>query len=438
MDAIINLKNALPRLNSVASLGKKVRLYIILVFAILLMAAPSPSLAEQPRDGEWGAVAAEVEGALDEAAGYYRGGDAGRAKRMVTAAYFDLFEESGMEQAVSLHISDRRKSELEGLFGALRSAMTAGDEVALVQAKVTGLAEALKEAAGELDGKGGSGGAAVIALFLNSLLIILREGLEAILVIAAITTYLVKSGNGNRVRTVYLGAVVAIVMSIATALLFAFLIEVSGEAREAIEGIVMLMATAVLFYVSYWLISKAEAARWNAYIKAKVDASVGRGAATALFFAALLAVYREGAETILFYQALYSGAAGVGAGAFAVTAGLVLGSLLLVGVFMLVRYGAMKVPMGPFFIVTSALMYYLAFTFAGKGVRELQEANWVDASYVEWLPTIDLMGIYPTVEGVALQSALLFALIGSLVYIKLLKKPVSEGILNEEGASGNV
>ena len=431
METKINLKSG-------ASLGKQVRLLIIMALLTLLMAAPSPSLAELPGDGEWGAVAVSIEGSLDEALRLYGGGETERAKRAVTASYFDLFEESGMELAVSLHISDKRKSEIEGLFGALRSAIKSGEETAAVHSRAAVLTEALRTAAHELDGKGGTGGAAVIALFLNSLLIILREGLEAILVIAAITTYLVKSGNGDRVRTVYLGAVVAIVMSVATALLFAFLIEVSGEAREAIEGVVMLMATAVLFYVSYWLISKAEAARWNAYIKAKVDASVGRGAATALFFAALLAVYREGAETILFYQALYSGAAGVGAGAFAVTAGLVLGSLLLVGVFMLVRYGAMKVPMGPFFIVTSALMYYLAFTFAGKGVRELQEAGWIDASYVEWLPTINLMGIYPTVEGVALQSALLFALIGSLVYIKLWKRSAQGSLLDGEGANGSI
>ena len=409
-------------------------LYIITccVVGLLLFIASSQDQAFATEAGDWDGVSSELDTAISNAVLEYESGDAKSAATMVTSAYFDIFEESGMEVAVSVYISDGAKSDLEGMFGALRGAIKSGAPVGEVSAKAATLTAALKEASiklpasenssGDSSSNSSGGGSSALALFINSLIIILREGLEAILVIAAISTYLVKSGSGDRVRTVYYGAVAAIALSIATAVLLEYVIDASGASREALEGIVMLLATAVLFYVSYWLISKAEAAKWMKYIKGKVEGaarngSVGKGNMTALFFAAFLAVYREGAETILFYQALYSGS---GESAVYVTAGLLIGSVLLAVVFFLVRYGAMKVPMGPFFAVTSAFMYYLAFTFAGKGVRELQEAGWIGSNYIEWVPSFDLIGLYPTVEGVVLQSLLIVALIVATVYLFLM------------------
>ena len=179
----------------------------------------------------------------------------------------------------------------------------------------------------------------------------------------------------------------------------------------------MLFATAVLFYVSYWLISKMEVSRWQQYVKSKVDSSIGRGSVIALGFAAFLAVYREGAETILFYQALYSSADSHSA----VTLGFAAGTLPLVALFFLVKYGSVRIPIAPFFAVTSALLYYLAFTFAGKGVLELQEAEWVSSSHIEGLPAIAFFGIYPTWEGILLQSVLAAALIIAVVYSFVLR-----------------
>jgi high-affinity iron transporter len=169
----------------------------------------------------------------------------------------------------------------------------------------------------------------------------------------------------------------------------------------------MLLATAVLFYVSYWLTSKAEAERWQRYVQTQVQAALGAGSLVTLWCAAFLAVYREGAETVLFYQALLAGS-GPGEGG-AVLAGLGVGSLVLVALFLLLRSGALRISIRPFFTVTSVLLYALAFVFAGRGIRELQESGLIGATPASWIPTWDFLGLYPTWESVGLQAVLVAA-----------------------------
>jgi high-affinity iron transporter len=175
----------------------------------------------------------------------------------------------------------------------------------------------------------------------------------------------------------------------------------------------MLTATAVLFYVSYWLISKTESGRWQNYLRSKVERSMSGASVFSLWFASFLAVYREGAETILFYQALYSGARG---DVWPITAGFLFAAVALAGVFALIKYGSLRVPLAPFFAVTSALLYYLAFTFAGRGIAELQAAGWLTQTPIDWLPSVDWIGLYPTLEGLSLQAALFAALVAAVVY----------------------
>jgi high-affinity iron transporter len=175
----------------------------------------------------------------------------------------------------------------------------------------------------------------------------------------------------------------------------------------------MLLATGVLFYVSYWLISKAQIIKWQHYIKSMVETSLKSESVIALGFAAFLAVYREGAETILFYQALYSGSGG---SAEYVLAGFLLGSIALVIIFIFFKYGILKIPLGAFFAVTSTLLYYLAFVFAGKGILELQGAGWLAITPATNFPTVDFLGIYPSWEGIALQLVLILALLAALLY----------------------
>jgi len=240
--------------------------------------------------------------------------------------------------------------------------------------------------------------------FLQSFLIIVREGFEAILVIGAVVAFLLKTGHRERLRSIWTGVLLALGASVLTAVILATVLRALPATREVIEGATMLIAVAVLFSVSYWLISKVEAARWQQFIREKVDAALEHGGGTALAVVAFLAVYREGAETALFYQALFREGTSV---ALPLGLGIVAGGAVLAVVFTLFyRYG-IRIPLRPFFGVTSVLLYYMAFVFMGKGIRELQEGGIIGITVLNGWPHIDAMGIFPSVETLLAQLVLL-------------------------------
>ena len=240
--------------------------------------------------------------------------------------------------------------------------------------------------------------------FLQSLLIILREGLEAILVIGAVVAFLIKTGHRERLRSIWVGVLLALGASAATAVVLATVLRALPATREVIEGATMLVAVLVLFSVSYWLISKVEAAKWQKFIREKVDAALQHGGGTALALVAFLAVYREGAETALFYQALLNEGTDV---LWPIFAGVVVGGAALAVIFTLFWKYGIKIPLRPFFAVTSVLLYYMAFVFMGKGVRELQEGGVVGITVLPGWPHVDAMGIFPSVETLLAQLLLL-------------------------------
>ncbi len=240
--------------------------------------------------------------------------------------------------------------------------------------------------------------------FLQSLLIILREGLEAILVIGAVVAFLVKTGHRERLRSIWVGVLLALGASALTAVIMATALRALPATREVIEGATMLVAVAVLFSVSYWLISKVEAAKWQKFIREKVDAALQHGGGTALALVAFLAVYREGAETALFYQALLNEGTGI---LLPLLAGVLVGGAILAVIFTLFWKYGVRIPLRPFFAVTSVLLYYMAFVFMGKGIRELQEGGVVGITVLPGWPHIDPMGIFPSVETLLAQLLLL-------------------------------
>jgi hypothetical protein len=156
-------------------------------------------------------------------------------------------------------------------------------------------------------------------------------------------------------------------------------------------------AAVMLFYVSYWLLTKVEVAKWNSFVKTKVQDAVSSGSAVALASVAFLAVYREGFETVLFYKALML-SGGVGS-LFPILAGMAVGTLVLVVVYVAITRFGVRLPLRPFFTVTSAFLYYMAFVFAGKAVAELQEGGLVGTTSVPWAPRLPALGIYPTAES---------------------------------------
>jgi high-affinity iron transporter len=181
----------------------------------------------------------------------------------------------------------------------------------------------------------------------------------------------------------------------------------------------MLVATAVLFYVSYWLLSKIQVAKWNAFVKSLMEEALSAGSGFALSSVAFLAVYREGFETILFYKALLTSAGGgSGTATVALAGGILVGALALVLVYLAINRFGLKVPLKPFFTVTSAMLYYMAFVFAGKGIADLQGAGIIDTTVIEWAPRVPFLGIYPTVQSLSLQLLLVVLLLVAVAWLQ--------------------
>ena len=252
-------------------------------------------------------------------------------------------------------------------------------------------------------------------LFLQSFVILLREGLEAILLVGALMTFLVKMGAAHRKRDINIGVSAAVVASLVTAFALETIFHLTPAKREALEGATMVLATAVLFYVSYWLLSKMEVAKWNHFVKSKVQDALTSGSGLALASAAFLAVYREGFETVLFYKALFL-TGGSAAATMPILAGILLGSVVMVGIYIAISRFGLRLPLKPFFGVTSAFLYYMAFVFGGKGVAELQEGGYLPTTIIPGAPRVPALGIYPTLESLLVQGLLLALLLLALVW----------------------
>jgi high-affinity iron transporter len=208
-------------------------------------------------------------------------------------------------------------------------------------------------------------------------------------------------------RPIYGGTTAGILLSVATALVVGEVLAMHPGSAEVLEGITMLLAAAVLFFVSYWLVSKAEADKWQRYIRGKVQRAVTTGRSLALASAAFLAVYREGVETVLFYRALYASAS---AGSVTISAGFAAGAVALLLVYVLFRRLQVQIPIRQFFFVTGLLLYVMAAIFAGQGIHELQEAGVVSLTAVPWALTVPLLGVYPSAESLGLQGVFILLL----------------------------
>ena len=179
----------------------------------------------------------------------------------------------------------------------------------------------------------------------------------------------------------------------------------------------MIVTVGVLFYVSYWLLSKMEVAKWTSYVKQRMQVAVTGGSAFALASAAFLAVYREGFETVLFYKALFVEGGAIGDTFLPVTAGIVIGGALLSLVYFAINRWGVKLPLKPFFGLTSAFLYYMAFVFAGKGVAELQDGQVLATTALLGWPRVAGLGIYPTVESMLAQGIMAVLAVVALVWI---------------------
>ena len=371
--------------------------------------AKKTNVNEGRGERSWAQVASEMSGLIDQAVEKTRSGDGQGGAELVNKAYYGYYEKLGFEKTVMAVISGDRVSEVENQFKVVRKAMIAGDSNATAQSER--LKDMITQDAGTLDVSGGKVNP-VRAFFTGSFgqafLILLREGLEAILVVAAVIAYLIKAGMKDRVKHIYAGIVLGLVGSGIVAVLFAFLYNSASAHQEILEGVVALVAMGMLLFTSNWMLSKSSVESWNRYIKDRTEASISDGGFWALASLSFLAVFREGAETVMFYEALFTMDPG---GKASIWQGFAVGVVLLVAIFLLIRFTSVKIPLRPFFAVTSFLMAVLVVIFAGGGAHALYEGDLIPGTYVPGWPTYDYLGIYPYKQTLGFQAFMLLVVI---------------------------
>jgi len=250
--------------------------------------------------------------------------------------------------------------------------------------------------------------------FVQAAVILLREGLEALLVIAALVAYLKRSGGSHRVAALYLGALAAGGASLIAAVIFATMY--AGEHNDTLEGVVILFAAALMLYVSGWLMVKQDPQGWKDYLASKADSALAQDTGLAVAALAFFAVFREGAETVLFVHALAATEGGYGVALFA---GLAAAAVGLAVLFYFINLVAQKIPLRPLFIVTSAFLFLMAIKFIGEAVQEFQEQNYITFTEVKNSGLLSAIGLNPTVEALSLQAlVILFSLASYSVFAR--------------------
>ena len=367
-------------------------------------------------DRSWTDVANEMMPILDKAYKSYAGGDGAKGATLVNDAYYQYYEKLGFEKNVMNAISGDRVSQVEYQFKMCRKSMNTGASFKDTKKLVDDLKAMLVEDAGKLDGgaadKEGSFTKFITSSVGQAFLILIREGLEALLVVAAVVAYLVKSGNKRFTKWIYVGVLAGLAGAGVVAVIFVLAFGGSGPIQEISEGVCALIATLMLLWTSNWMLNKSSVEAWNNYIRNKTEAAVagaqskvesgqrlGLGMIASLAMLSFLAVFREGAETVIFYESIYSmsqDAHGMWVGGLAAAA-------VLIVIFLILRFTSVKIPIGPFFLVTSIVMAALVVIFAGGGIHALIEGDLIEGTYLSSVPTNDWIGLYPYVETITAQ-----------------------------------
>lgn len=375
-------------------------------------------------DRTWGEVASEMNVILDKAYKAAISGKGAEGSSLVNNAYYQYYEKLGFEKNVMNVISGDRVSQVEYQFKMTRKAMRDGGSQKQIKKLVDDLKSWLVEDAATLDGGAAGNTNGLTTLITSSagqaFLILIREGLEALLVVAAVIAYLIKSGNKRFAKWIYLGVLAGLAGSGLIAVLFTFLFGGSGPIQEISEGVCALIAMLMLLWTSNWMLNKSSVEAWNRYIRTKTETavtsaqrkadageSVGFGMIVSLAMLSFLAVFREGAETVIFYESIYS----MSQDAHGMWIGGIAAAVVLLVIFLILRFTSVKIPIGPFFLVTSILMAVLVVIFAGGGIHALIEGDLIDGHYLSSVPTNDWIGLYPYVECLAAQAIAAIAVI---------------------------
>ena len=335
--------------------------------------------------------------AIAESVDAYRAGRASEASQLAIQAYLEGFEliEANLRN-VDAELMKRTEREMM----AYRALLQAGAPLEQVEQQAVTLHALLEQAHEKLGGRRLS----KTATFVSSLVILLREGAEAILVVAAILAFLARAGRPEARRWVHAGWIAALALGLVTWIASVYLIDISGANREITEGVTALIAAAMLLYVGYWLHSKSHSSAWQKFIRDKVGGALSGGTVWTLALISFLAVYREAFETVLFYQALSAQAGPEGRAAL--VGGLALAALLLIALAWIILRASIKLPLQLFFSVSGIVLIILAVVFTGQGIAALQEAGKIGADAVNFI-AVPMLGIYPTAQTIAAQAAVI-------------------------------
>ena len=338
---------------------------------------------------------------LDEALTAYANGARKAAADLALSAYLDGFEP--VEPILAVR-DNALKIRIEGAMGMLRARIAKGlspDEVRKQAAVLNTLFAQAEAALARHEASAGSS-------FFGAFTILLREGLEALLIVVAMLAFLRKVERKDALPYVHGGWIAALVAGVLTWGVGTYLIGISGASRELTEGFGSVLAAIVLLWVGIWMHRKSNAQAWQCYVCDQLTHALKRRSAWFLFGLSFIVVYREVFETILFYAAIWNqgnGAAVLAGGATAMLALLAVAAVML-------RYGRV-LPIGKFFAYSSVLIALLAVVLTGKGVAALQEAGYLPIHPLASFPRIEILGMFPTCEGIIAPLAMvLFLAIG--------------------------
>jgi high-affinity iron transporter len=351
---------------------------------------------------------------LDASANAYQQGNVQSAYDLAVAAYLEGFEL--VETPLNSSAPELRQN-IEKTMLQYRQMIKNDASIESVQQLTGELKQLLSDAEQKLQVNNASS----TVNFLSALLILLREGIEAILIIAAISAVLIKTGRSEMLRYVHFGWIAALLLGGITWYIAGTVINISGANREMTEGITALIAAAMLIYVGFWLHNQSNAVKWQQFIRTKVSQSMSNSAVLGLALMAFIAVYREVFESILFFNTLWLQTNSEG------QTQIVSGMLSAVVLLVLIAWGVFKfsvrLPLKLFFRVNSIFLYLLAIVFAGKGIAALQEAGKLPVDSVQFF-RIDALGIYPTAESLGAQAALIAIAVSFFLYNRLSRPQV--------------
>jgi high-affinity iron transporter len=348
----------------------------------------------------------------------YKEGKTDEAFVSARSAYLDSYE--AIETPLR-PINPDFTLDMEIKFAELRNLIQQHQPYSKIEAKVVEIRGGLDESERLVTG---TGTLAPSLAFSTSFSIIFREGLESALIIGAILTYLEASRNLHYKKHVYLGIVISVIATVITWFIAQFVIDITGARKELIEAIAGISAVAVLFWVSFWILNKVETKKWIEFVKAKVWQATTTGSVMVFSMLSFFTVYREGFETVLFYQAMLSFAKNMETFVFL---GLTLGLVVILSVVFIIRKLGKKLPLRVLFGLTMGIGAYMSIAFIGNAVREFQEIGYISTTHLFGIiPRLEInlatmTGIHPTLETTIAQIILLSIYVVGSLYILIMQ-----------------